>query len=184
MACCLMAPSHYLNQCWLTICGNQLRAVLKILICISNEFGNFIIKVIHIFFRGQWIKCNPNNSLWPSSDIWCERSWSTLVNMTNVCCWKGVFCHYHDETLIWQPISSKTFYRPVYLYFIWSIWGVCCENALKWMLMDFTDDKSTLVQVMAWCCQAPSHNPNQCWAISISLGHIELMACTERVNNV
>ena len=26
-----------------------------------------------------------------------------------------------------------------------------------------TDDKSTLVQVMAWCCQAPSHYLSQCW---------------------
>ena len=31
---------------------------------------------------------------------------------------------------------------------------VSCEIALKWMPLDLTDDKSTLVQVMAWCCQA------------------------------
>ena len=30
------------------------------------------------------------------------------------------------------------------------------------------DDKSTLVQVMAWCRQAPSHYLNQCWPISMS----------------
>ena len=29
--------------------------------------------------------------------------------------------------------------------------------------MNLTDDKSTLVQVMAWCCQATSHCLNQCW---------------------
>ena len=29
--------------------------------------------------------------------------------------------------------------------------------------MNATDDKSTLVQVMAWCRQAPSHYLNQCW---------------------
>ena len=28
------------------------------------------------------------------------------------------------------------------------------DNAFKWMPQDLTDDKSTLVQVMAWCCQA------------------------------
>ena len=28
---------------------------------------------------------------------------------------------------------------------------------------DLTDDKSTLVQVMAWCHQATSHYLNQCW---------------------
>ena len=31
-----------------------------------------------------------------------------------------------------------------------------------------TDDKSTLVQVMAWCHQAPSHYLNQCWPRSMT----------------
>ena len=31
------------------------------------------------------------------------------------------------------------------------------------MPQDLTDDKSTLVQVMAWCHQAASHYLNQCW---------------------
>ena len=31
------------------------------------------------------------------------------------------------------------------------------------MPQDLTDEKSTLVQVMAWCRQAPSHYLNQCW---------------------
>ena len=39
-------------------------------------------------------------------------------------------------------------------------------NALRWMPQDLTDDKSTLVQVMAWCRQAPSHSLNQCWPTS------------------
>ena len=38
---------------------------------------------------------------------------------------------------------------------------------------------TTLVQVMAWCCQAPSHYLNQCWPRSPSLygtlGHKELI---------
>ena len=37
------------------------------------------------------------------------------------------------------------------------------NNALRWMPQDLTDGKSTLVQVMAWCRQAPSHYLNQCW---------------------
>ena len=31
------------------------------------------------------------------------------------------------------------------------------------MSMDLTDDKSTLVQLMAWCRQATSHYLSQCW---------------------
>ena len=42
-------------------------------------------------------------------------------------------------------------------------WGISCEIALWWMSLDLTDDKSTLVQVMAWCRQATSHYLSQCW---------------------
>ena len=38
-----------------------------------------------------------------------------------------------------------------------------CEIALGLMLLDLTDDKSTLVQVIAWCCQATSQYLSQCW---------------------
>ena len=37
------------------------------------------------------------------------------------------------------------------------------DNALRWMPQGLNDDKSTLVQVMAWCRQATSHYMNQCW---------------------
>ena len=36
------------------------------------------------------------------------------------------------------------------------------------MPLDLTDDKSTLVQVMAWCRQATSHYLSQCWPRSVS----------------
>ena len=42
------------------------------------------------------------------------------------------------------------------------------DNALRWMTQDLTDDKSTLVQVMAWCRQAASHYLSQCWLSSLS----------------
>ena len=35
------------------------------------------------------------------------------------------------------------------------------------MSLDLTDDKSTLVQVMAWCRQATSHYLSQCWPRSL-----------------
>ena len=47
-------------------------------------------------------------------------------------------------------------------------WDISCEMALKWMSVDFTDDQSALVQVMAWCRQATSHNLSQCWPSSTS----------------
>ena len=47
-------------------------------------------------------------------------------------------------------------------------WGISYEIALKWMPQDLTDDKSKLVQVMAWCHQATSHYLSQCWPRSMS----------------
>ena len=52
------------------------------------------------------------------------------------------------------------------------------DNVLRLMPQNLTDDKSTLVQVMAWCRQAPSHYLSQCWPRSLrhlaSLGPNEL----------
>ena len=42
------------------------------------------------------------------------------------------------------------------------------EIALRWMSLDLTDEKSTMVQVMAWCHQATSHYLSQCWSRSMS----------------
>ena len=45
--------------------------------------------------------------------------------------------------------------------------ATCCEIALRWMPHNHTNDKSTLVKVMAWCRQATSHCLNQCWLRSL-----------------
>ena len=42
-------------------------------------------------------------------------------------------------------------------------WGISCRIAHILFTMDFTDDQSTLVQVMAWSCQATSLYMSQCW---------------------
>ena len=47
-------------------------------------------------------------------------------------------------------------------------WGISYEIALRRMPLDLTDDNWTLVQVMAWCCHAPSHYLSQCWPRSMS----------------
>ena len=43
-------------------------------------------------------------------------------------------------------------------------WGISYEIALRWMSLDLTDDKSTLVQVMAWCRQASCNMATMKWA--------------------
>ena len=47
-------------------------------------------------------------------------------------------------------------------------WGISYEIALRWVPKDRTDDKSTLVQVMAWYRQATSYYLSQCWPRSMS----------------
>ena len=54
------------------------------------------------------------------------------------------------------------------LFLVTDAWCISCEIAIRWMLLDLDDDKSTLVQVMAWCRQATSHYLNQCWHRSLS----------------
>ena len=47
-------------------------------------------------------------------------------------------------------------------------WVISCEIPLSRMSLNLNDDKSALVQVMAWCHQATSHYLNQCWPRSMS----------------
>ena len=47
-------------------------------------------------------------------------------------------------------------------------WGISYEIALRWYTIIPHDDKLTLVQVIAWCHQAPSHYLSQCWCTSSS----------------
>ena len=42
-----------------------------------------------------------------------------------------------------------------------------CKIVVRWIPQNSICDKSTLVQVMAWCCQATSHYLSQCWPRSM-----------------
>ena len=59
-----------------------------------------------------------------------------------------------------------------YVIFKWILgidgWGLFSEIAPIWMSLDFIDDQSTLVHVMAWWRQATSHYVSQCWPRSLS----------------
>ena len=53
-------------------------------------------------------------------------------------------------------------------YLLIGIFTSSKDNAVRWMPWDLTNEKSTLVQVMAWCRQATSHYLSQCWPSSMS----------------
>ena len=78
MALCLMAQSHYKNQCWLVINeanrylaeGNFIKTSLQI--SLYNEFENHIFEHTATSLRGQWVKpwncCHKNHYKRPPSD--------------------------------------------------------------------------------------------------------------------
>ena len=61
MACCLMVPSHYLNQCWLIFSKVQWHSVEgnltkdSSLINHYNKFENYLSKFLFKSPRGQWV---------------------------------------------------------------------------------------------------------------------------------
>ena len=67
------------------------------------------------------------------------------------------------------PGRSECHYKNVIfnLVLVTGIFRSSHDNALRWMPQDLTD-KSTLVQVMAWCRQATSHYMSQWWPWSMS----------------
>ena len=76
MACCLTAPSHYLNQCWLIIRGVLWHTSESSFAGIAQgidsgyEFEKDILKNIFKSPRGQWVKID--SVITASQCIWCD----------------------------------------------------------------------------------------------------------------
>ena len=74
-----------------------------------------------------------------------------------------------SEWLTHWPLGDFNFRYVIFkLTLVNGGWGIAYEIALRWMPLDLSDDKSTLVQVRAWCRQATSHYLSQCWPRSMS----------------
>ena len=86
MACCLTAPSHYLNQCWLIIRGVLWHTSESSFAGIAQgidsgyEFEKYILKNIFKSPRGQWVKCTilSNITEQVEADHIRHRCWSHL----------------------------------------------------------------------------------------------------------
>ena len=86
--------------------------------------------------------------------------------------WRGLLQTIYAKTLTFNSLAPGRFewnFIQVILKLISVIngWGIFCEMIPRRMCLDLTYDKSTLVQVMAWCRQATSHYLNQCWPRSL-----------------
>ena len=139
-----------------------------------------------------WSALRNVNSLWFSGPIWCHRSWRhqaiTCTNVDLLSVWSCGICMraVSQEVLsifraangfangTFNSLDPGRFVKKKITYVIFKLilvtdgWGIYCEIALRWISMNPTDDKSTLVQVMAWCHQATSHYLSQCWPRSMS----------------
>ena len=81
MACCLTAPSHYLNQCWLIISmvpwhspkGYFTRNTSAI--NNENELEMHLSNISLKFPRGQWVKIN----------TWCWSHWYKMCTIDPPC---------------------------------------------------------------------------------------------------
>ena len=101
----------------------------------------------------------------------CPLSWNTSSQR---CSWKWrnmPLCSVAYRYSAFGIVSFDSIDKSMYFNSLaWEIWmkvlicnlqgilmidgqGIFCEIALIWMSVDFTDDQSTLVQVMAWCRQ-------------------------------
>ena len=65
-----------------------------------------------------------------------------------------------------NPLGSNQYIKLNSVIHGWGI--ISCGIGLRLMPLDLINDKSTLVQVMAWCYHATSHYLSQCWPRSLS----------------
>ena len=112
--------------------------------------------------------------------------WSMAQNYLSQSCWQGSYESWHWPYWTWwfnslAPGMLQRNFRQVIFKLNWVIYGcgISWEVVLTWMAMDLTDDKSALVQVMAWCRQATSHYLSQCWPRSVLPYGITRPQCVE-----
>ena len=148
-----MAPSHYLNQSWLIISevqwqsheGNHMRAI-------SHEIPQQ--SVTKIRFKISYLKFHLNfpgaNELTPLGNgaIWPSLSPCTVIN--------PILLTYLYPWEMWQ------WFKSMILKVRGSSPRIGCEVAPRWTSQSLANEKSKLVQVMAWCRQATSHYVSQC----------------------
>ena len=97
MACCLMAPSHYLNQCWLIIgevpWHSSQGIILRRWEDTKNKIENCSFKMASRSPRGQWV-----NSLRPSDAYVHQYARPSLVQM--------VACHLFSNKPLPEPMMT------------------------------------------------------------------------------
>ena len=110
---------------------------------------------------------------WDAGDA--EGKFDTAIVMwrTNACPLMHIYfntihawTHTHMYILLthWPLGDLDSILKVLYsiLFSLICIFKSSYDNVLLWMPQDLTDDKSALVQIMAWCRQTTIHYLNQC----------------------
>ena len=124
------------------------------------------------------------NSLWPGDTIW-QQTWVNIGSgkgllpegtkpMPELLLTQSLFTSIHASAR-GQWVNSlapgrraRNFKIIIFKLIPWTdISGAACKIVVRWIPQNSIDDKSTLVQVMAWCRQATSHYLSQRWARSM-----------------
>ena len=113
MACCLMAPSHYLNQCWLIITKFQWHSSegnFTIDILVSSHWTlleNYLSKICFRSPVGQWVKDN----------TWAVQF--SFDTFKNVQCTSALLKWFYFHQYHVFPDGTKPLPEPVLTYHQW-----------------------------------------------------------------
>ena len=142
----LLAPNFCLNQCWNIFSGNW---GIKPNWNLSQNLSNAYVKKKCI-----WTCLHQNVKAFCLGRSVLTVLVPTMVNKVN--------------SLAPGKIQFN-FRKVIFKLILVNVGcGISYEFAHRWMPQDLTDDKSTLVQVMAWGRQATSHYLRQYWPRSMS----------------
>ena len=103
MACCLTAPSHYLNQCWLIFSKVQWHSVESKLTTDSppfnhwNKLENYLSKILFKSPRGQWVNIKILENISELDYNQKDHAGAHLnIKMSSYQYWES---HYQDKTV-------------------------------------------------------------------------------------
>ena len=151
---------------------------------LETNFSEILIEIIIVSFKKMHLKVS-SAIRWP----FC-LGLNVLMCCTTVCvmnkCIILTFHHYLwciiicvKANFVGSLAIGRCWYNFIYslvkpLQLLWNnsqvnaILHQCCRHwEFRWMPHDLNDDKPTLVQVRAWCHQAPSLYLNQSWPSSM-----------------
>ena len=147
--------------------------------CEQNDMI-FALLLTLIFFCAKssiwgfdYYRCKREYADW-RDDLWHRRTLPTRLLLPHRDGGPGTLSQWNLQVCVNSLTPERfdqNFRQVISIFKLISVtdgWGISCKIALRWMSLDLTDDKSTLVQVMAWCRQATSHYLSQCWPRSMS----------------